>query len=263
MKKTAFYLLLLASLIFVGCTNSQKKNEDSGAANTNVEENASIDRPLKIAYVRLDSVLNNYNGYKEMSKKLEAKASANQNLLSSKEQNLQREMNAFNQKLQSGGFVNELAAQQEYEKIQKKGLLAQQQASQIADTFLKEQQHYNDSLNNIILKEVEKYNQKLQSGGFVNELAAQQEYEKIQKKGLLAQQQASQIADTFLKEQQHYNDSLNNIILKEVEKYNQDKGYDLILNTVQMSGVIYGKPELDITNEIIERLNASYSSSKK
>ncbi len=201
MKKTAFYLLLATSLIFVGCTNSQKKNEDSGAANTNVEENASIDRPLKIAYVRLDSVLNNYNGYKEMSKKLEAKASANQNLLSSKEQNLQREMNAFNQKLQSGGFVNELAAQQEYEKIQKKGLLAQQQASQIADTFLKEQQHYNDSLNNIILKEV--------------------------------------------------------------EKYNQDKGYDLILNTVQMSGVIYGKPELDITNEIIERLNASYSSSKK
>ncbi|KXB32838.1 outer membrane protein [Bacteroidales bacterium KA00251] len=201
MKKTAFYLLLVASLIFVGCTNSQKKNEDSGAANTNVEENASIDRPLKIAYVRLDSVLNNYKGYKEMSKKLEAKASANQNLLSSKEQNLQREMNAFNQKLQSGGFVNELAAQQEYEKIQKKGLLAQQQASQIADTFLKEQQHYNDSLNNIILKEV--------------------------------------------------------------EKYNQDKGYDLILNTVQMSGVIYGKPELDITNEIIERLNASYSSSKK
>lgn len=202
MKRPLSYaLLFVASMLFVSCGQTTKSDTETPAGTTETTAPEDATESLKVAFVRLDSVLNNYEGYKEMSKKLEAKANANQNLLSSKEQALQREMNAFNEKLQSGGFVNELAAQQEYERIQQKGLQAQQQASQITDSFLKEQQHYNDSLNNIILKEV--------------------------------------------------------------EKYNEEKGYDLILSTVQMSSVLYGKPSLDITEDIIQRLNAAYSSQKK
>lgn len=202
MKRPLSYaLLFVSSMLFVSCGQTKKSETDTPTSSTKTTAQETTSESLKVAFVRLDSVLNNYEGYKEMSKTLEAKANANQNLLASKEQALQREMNAFNEKLQSGGFVNELAAQQEYEKIQQKGLQAQQQASQITDTFLKEQQHYNDSLNNIILKEV--------------------------------------------------------------EKYNEEKGYDLILSTVQMSSVLYGKPSLDITEDIIQRLNTAYSAQKK
>lgn len=201
MRKT-FYILLFvafASSFFVACNKSTEQPVGGQSANP-VSEVSEASGSMKIAFVRMDSVLNNYQGYKDMSKKLEAKANANQTTLAGKERNLQREMAAFQEKVQSGGFVNELAAQQEYEKIQKKGLQAQQQASAITESFLKEQQHFNDSLNNIILKEV--------------------------------------------------------------EKYNEEKGYDLILTTVQMSSVLYGKPQYDITKDIIDRLNENYKAQK-
>lgn len=47
-------------------------------------------------------------------------------------------------------------------------------------------------------------------------------------------------------------------ILGEIEEYNKDKGYDFILGYSLLSDVVYADERLDVTSEILERLNSKY-----
>jgi len=47
-------------------------------------------------------------------------------------------------------------------------------------------------------------------------------------------------------------------ILGEIEEYNKDKGYDFILGYSLSSDVVYADERLDVTSEILERLNSKY-----
>lgn len=151
---------------------------------------------LKIAYVQMDSVLNNSQEYKDISAKLGQKAAANQATLNGKLQTIQREAEAFQQKLQSRGFVNELAAQQEQERIIKMQQDAEKQGMKLQEQFLALQQQYNDALYVSIKEEVAKLNEKL--------------------------------------------------------------GYDLILTNVKADNLLFAREEYDITGLVIEALNARY-----
>lgn len=44
-----------------------------------------------------------------------------------------------------------------------------------------------------------------------------------------------------------------------VEEYGQEHGYDLILGTTNAGSLLYGKEELDITEELLEALNHHYN----
>lgn len=196
----------LAALLFAGCTPSNKQNgsatastSDSAVLAGNVQ-NAEA-RPLKIAFVEMDSVLNNYEQYKEMNAQLEKRSIAGRNQLQSKVNAIQKASQEFQQKLQSGGFVNQTAAEMEQNRIVK-----MQQDAQLLDQNLSEQ---------------------------------------------------------YIKEQESLNEKLYNTIQQEVEKMNKEWGYDLILCNVKMSGLLYGKPEMDITKEVTKRLNDAYAASQK
>lgn len=198
--------IALAALLFAGCTPSNKQN---GSATTSASDSAVLAgnvqnaeaRPLKIAFVEMDSVLNNYEQYKEMNAQLEKRSIAGRNQLQSKVNAIQKASQEFQQKLQSGGFVNQTAAEMEQNRIVK-----MQQDAQLLDQNLSEQ---------------------------------------------------------YIKEQESLNEKLYNTIQQEVEKMNKEWGYDLILCNVKMSGLLYGKPEMDITKEVTKRLNDAYAASQK
>lgn len=198
--------ITLAALLFAGCTPSNKQN---GSATTSASDSATLAgnvqnaeaRPLKIAFVEMDSVLNNYEQYKEMNAQLEKRSIAGRNQLQSKVNAIQKASQEFQQKLQSGGFVNQTAAEMEQNRIVK-----MQQDAQLLDQNLSEQ---------------------------------------------------------YIKEQESLNEKLYNTIQQEVEKMNKEWGYDLILCNVKMSGLLYGKPEMDITKEVTKRLNEAYAASQK
>lgn len=198
--------IALAALLFAGCTPSNKQN---GSATASASDSAALAgnaqnaeaRPLKIAFVEMDSVLNNYEQYKEMNAQLEKRSIAGRNQLQSKVNAIQKASQEFQQKLQSGGFVNQTAAEMEQNRIVK-----MQQDAQLLDQNLSEQ---------------------------------------------------------YIKEQESLNEKLYNTIQQEVEKMNKEWGYDLILCNVKMSGLLYGKPEMDITKEVTKRLNDAYAASQK
>lgn len=45
-----------------------------------------------------------------------------------------------------------------------------------------------------------------------------------------------------------------------IEEYGQKKGYDIILGTTTSGNILYGEKYLDITEEVLKDLNASYKS---
>ena len=52
-------------------------------------------------------------------------------------------------------------------------------------------------------------------------------------------------------------DSINSFL----KVYNQTKGYDLIISNTAFDNLLYGNPAYNITNEIVEGLNARYAPS--
>ena len=205
MKKLFTLIIALTALSLTGCNNSQKGSNTS--TTTQTERDTQQDTltaqkagTLKIAFVEMDSVLNNYEQYKEMNSKLEKRSIEGRNQLQAKINAIQKAGEAFQQKLQSGGFVNQTAAQMEQERIMK-----MQQDAQTLDQRLSEQ---------------------------------------------------------YIKEQDALNEKLYNTIKEEVEKMNKEWGYDLILCNVKMSGLLYGNASMDITKEVTERLNKAYAAAK-
>lgn len=75
-----------------------------------------------------------------------------------------------------------------------------------------------------------------------------------------AQKQANTLQNSFqqqaLQAQKNVNDSINAFI----EDYNKTRGYDAILFK---AATLYINPELDITDEVVEGLNARYNKVKK
>ncbi len=66
----------------------------------------------------------------------------------------------------------------------------------------------------------------------------------------------SQLESSALKAQQAVNDSIE----KFIAEYNKTRGYDAIF---VKASTLYINPELDITNEVVEGLNARYNKVKK
>ena len=75
----------------------------------------------------------------------------------------------------------------------------------------------------------------------------------------LQQKLTSELAAENQKNSLELRDSINSFL----KVYNQTKGYDLIISNTAFDNLLYGNPAYNITNEIVEGLNARYSPSAK
>ena len=112
-------------------------------------------------------------------------------------------------------------------------------------------------------KEAAEFQRKYENNGFVSPERAQQEYQRIQKQqqdlAELQQKLANELAAENQKNSLELRDSINSFL----KVYNQDKGYDLIISNTAFDNLLYGNPAYNITNEIVEGLNARYNPSVK
>ncbi|MDR1347541.1 MAG: OmpH family outer membrane protein [Prevotellaceae bacterium] len=99
-------------------------------------------------------------------------------------------------------------------------------------------------------------------------------------KGLITRSQAEQEQGRLLRRQQNLEEEQNrvrnelgekevvllnqihNAIMVYVNRYNEEKGYSLIISTSGTSTVLYGNPGLDITGDIIKGINEEYIKSR-
>ena len=200
MKKTNFilngFLALAIGLMFAQCAGNNNASTASAPAT-----DAAASSNVKIAFVEIDSLLNKYNFWNDLSEQMLKKEENIRTTLNEKGKKLEAEAREFERKIQNNGFVSRERAEQEQARL------------------IKQQQ------------ELQELQQKL---------AAELEVEN--------QKNSLEIRDSI------------NSFLKE---YNKSKGYDFIISNAGFDNLLYGNPVYNITNEIVEGLNARYTPSVK
>lgn len=146
-------LVALAILAFGAAC--QGKN---GSTNTADSLTPQASQSLKIAYVELDSVLNNYAQYTEMKANLEKKSNDSRASLSAKMNNLQRAGASFQQKLQNNQFTTREAAEAEQTRLMKMQQELESLNANLTEQLMKEQQAAEEKLYNTIKQEIAKMN---------------------------------------------------------------------------------------------------------
>lgn len=173
---------------FVSPKGASKKAENAAQATTAAAGD--------IVYVRIDTLIMQYDMYSDLRSSLEAKAQTVQDDLSKKGRKLESDIKAF-------------------ENQYNKGLLTRSAAEQQQASLQQRQQDFQN-------------------------LAQQKQYE-LQEEEMVLNNQVMDAIKTYL------------------EEYNKEHNFAAILTTSEATNVvIVGNPGLDITQEIVENLNALY-----
>lgn len=101
--------------------------------------------------------------------------------------------------------------------------------------------------------------------GLMTRSTAEVKYNELQKKVADFQQYGQQKQAELAEEQQVILNNIANSVMEYVQKYNAQKGYELVLATqgaLLSTPVVTGNAALDITEEIIKGLNEEYNSKK-
>ena len=185
------------SLTLVSCNNSSSQNAADNAQTDEVAAAAGA-----IVYFNLDTILRDYDMANELRSVVETKVNSINQEVTRRRNKLEKDINAFSDKLN-------------------KGLLTQSVAQTQNQKLIEQQQSF------------ENY-------------AAQKQQEILEEQQVMMNQLA---------------DAINNYI----QEFNADKKYAMIIATqgdILAAPVVAGDPELDITDTLLEGLNAAYVQEK-
>ena len=112
-------------------------------------------------------------------------------------------------------------------------------------------------------KEAQEFQRKIENNGFVSRERAEQEQARLLKQQQELQELQQKLTEELAAENQKNSLQLRDSINSFLKVYNQDKGYDLILSNAGFDNLLYANPAFNITNEIVEGLNARYAPSAK
>ena len=136
----------------------------------------------------------------------------------------------------------------------------------VNEEMLKKEENIRTTLNEKgkkLEKQAAEFQRKYENNGFVSPERAQQEYQRIQKQQQELQELQQKLTNELAAENQKNTLELRDSINAFLKTYNQDKGYDLIISNSGFDNLLYGNPAYNITNEVVEGLNARYNPSVK
>ena len=136
----------------------------------------------------------------------------------------------------------------------------------VNEEMLKKEENIRTTLNEKgkkLEKQAAEFQRKYENNGFVSPERAQQEYQRIQKQQQELQELQQKLTNELAAENQKNTLELRDSINAFLKVYNQEKGYDLIISNSGFDNLLYGNPAYNITNEIVEGLNARYTPSAK
>ncbi len=112
-----------------------------------------------------------------------------------------------------------------------------------------------DSLARGFQMEVQEYQQKMNS---MSTQERQQIEEGLMRKQQIIQQQQQRMGNQLREESDVVIDSIVNKVKNYVKDYGKENGYTYIFGSNESANIMYAEDGLDITAEILEKLNAQY-----
>ena len=136
----------------------------------------------------------------------------------------------------------------------------------LSEQMLKKEENSRTTLNEKGKKleaEVREFERKIQNNGYASRERAEQEQARLMKQQQELQELQQKLANDLAAENQKNSLELRDSINSFLNEYNKTKGYDLIISNTAFDNLLYGNPAYNITNEIVEGLNARYTPSVK
>lgn len=153
MKKYLTYAAFAAATVMLGACGA--KNEDA-VTNENAQEEQTLG--MKIAYVELDTLMSQYQLYKDYSEVLTRKGNNIQKTLAQKQRALESHAAAFQKKYESNGFTTRDEVERAQASIQKEQNDLAELADRLQNEFAMEQARINDEARDSIQSFLKRYN---------------------------------------------------------------------------------------------------------
>lgn len=110
--------------------------------------------------------------------------------------------------------------------------------------------------------EVQEFYRKMENNAFLTRERAQQEQERLMKKEQELKDLDAKLSQDLLMERQKLNEQLRDTVVSKLKVYNKEKGYQVIFSNTAEDNILLAGDSYDITNELIDLLNKSYSTGK-
>ncbi len=132
------------------------------------------------------------------------------------------------------------------------------------EVMIKKEENIRTTLNEKAKKldaEAKEFQRKLENNGFATRERAEQEQMRLMKQQQDLQNLQQKLGEELAAENQKNSLQLRDSINSFLKVYNQTKGYDLIISNTGFDNLLYANPAYNITQEIIDGLNARYTPS--
>lgn len=160
-NKTQFYIIgAVLALAIIGLyvlyfTNGANSKVSSNSISFDKNDSTIV---LPIAYVQLDSLLNNYNFSKDINEQLIRKEESARATLNQKERQFNAAAQTFQKNAQNNAFLSQERMQQEQQRLAQMEQEYQKAASDLSQDYALEQQRLNIQLNDTIKFYLKEYN---------------------------------------------------------------------------------------------------------
>lgn len=152
--KKYLILAMVAALGLASCGNNKETGETQTSENANAETTG-----LRIAYVELDSLMSQYQLYKDYEAVLTRKGTDIQNTLAQKQRKLESNAAAMQRKYENNGFQTRDELERAQQSIQQQEMELQQLAAKLNNEFNEEQARINEEARDSIQAFLKIYNQ--------------------------------------------------------------------------------------------------------
>lgn len=112
-------------------------------------------------------------------------------------------------------------------------------------------------------KQKQEFQTKVQNNAYLTQERAQQEYNRIAKLEQDLQELSNKLQSELLSEQEKNSLLLRDSINAFMKEYNKTKGYSMIISNTSFDNLLYADEKYNITQEIIDGLNARYAPAEK
>jgi outer membrane protein len=160
MKKTntIVNIVLAIGLIVLYILHFTSGGSDKTTARVSGSDSVSHSGQLPIAYINVDSLLQNYNYSKDLNEVLIRKRENAQATLTEKARKLDAEMKEFQRKHENNAFLSEQSFKSQQQALVRKQQDLQALEESLTQNLVKEQQKMNDQLRDSIYKFLKEYN---------------------------------------------------------------------------------------------------------
>ncbi len=145
-------------------------------------------------------------------------------------------------------------------------LINYQFAKEMNEVLLKKQEKFRNDISRKqeqLQADAMAVQKKFESGGFLTRESVEQEQTRLMKKEQELQNLDRRFAQELFAEQQKINTQLRDSINTFFKVYNQDKRYKVIFSDTGNDNIFYAEDYLDITADVIDKLNARYKPAEK